>query len=239
MCPENDLLPDFVSQGTPYFMSIEIQTDYYVFAPADLEDDLKPPPFLHNYMHDVEGLWWIAMWSFFFTIPISRIKEVKLNQKLPQEISAQKIFPLSVTGSSHRSQVFQRRSAFDKRVGNIPSEFALVVPLMADAASLIRKRYTNNQLATTIEQINTPEPYATVYDPLAQLFREAALLAPKDVRQMSSIRAVLEEQSEETTEDEDVSPLTPVKADVSEMHSSQVKSSTKPVETRVRRHSLA
>lgn len=188
-------------------MSIEIQRNYYMFAPADLEEEVKIPPFLHNYMHDVEGLWWIAMWFLFFTIPISRIEEIKLNQMLPQEITAQDIFSLSLTGSYLRSEVLERRSAYDMRVSDISSEFAHVVALMGDAASLIRKCYSNNQLATTLGHVNTPEPYAHIYEPLARLFREAASLAPKDVRHMSSVRAILTEKAEDSAEDNAAPPL--------------------------------
>ncbi|KIY44539.1 hypothetical protein FISHEDRAFT_24993, partial [Fistulina hepatica ATCC 64428] len=43
--------------GTPEFMSTEVQAWGYMFRPPQSVRDLpKPPPFFHNFQHDVESL---------------------------------------------------------------------------------------------------------------------------------------------------------------------------------------
>jgi Fungal protein kinase len=68
-------------QGTMQFMSIEVAAQTYLFvppAPRTMLDDFfsarkqgewmaqTEVPFSHNHLHDLESLWWVAVWMVFY-----------------------------------------------------------------------------------------------------------------------------------------------------------------------------
>lgn len=144
------------------------------------------------------------MWFLFFTIPKSRTKEVNARNKLLQEVAAENIFSLSLQGSLERWDVFTESDVFDTAVKNIPPEFSPVVALMSEAALLLNSHFVAVQGATAIEKVNTPEPYACIYEPLTRLFQDAMLVAHRDVRRICDIRAALKETEARMTAKTDV-----------------------------------
>ncbi|KAK0499828.1 hypothetical protein EDD18DRAFT_1442434 [Armillaria luteobubalina] len=72
--PKND-----PKTGTPVYMAVEVQESRYEFyvPPKDNPKPVrgKPPPsrvepiFLHNYLHDVESLFWVGLHTLFSTVP--------------------------------------------------------------------------------------------------------------------------------------------------------------------------
>jgi hypothetical protein len=71
-------------QGTMEFMSVEVAAQRFLFAPPDLgfsssevggflsaaKQDVGTAeievPFSHNHLHDLESLWWVAVWVVFY-----------------------------------------------------------------------------------------------------------------------------------------------------------------------------
>ncbi|KAK0197916.1 hypothetical protein F5146DRAFT_63644 [Armillaria mellea] len=87
---QSDALESDPKTGTPIFMAVEVQSKHYRFKPTgtaddaaitsalaliDRDDPFSDPyiapgtPFLHNFYHDVESLWWIGLHSLFTTEP--------------------------------------------------------------------------------------------------------------------------------------------------------------------------
>lgn len=87
-------------KGTPDFMAIEAARRSYAYLPEVDEDqwaaegralfegriedarriqeaELCPPPFFHHDLHDLESLWWIAIWAFFHTHTVLELEAVK------------------------------------------------------------------------------------------------------------------------------------------------------------------
>ncbi|KAG2008908.1 other/FunK1 protein kinase [Coprinopsis cinerea AmutBmut pab1-1] len=68
--PRGGVLQDKGKIGTPYFMATELLMLNYFYRPDayddedEDDDDDGPPlkPVVHNYQHDLEAIWWIALW---------------------------------------------------------------------------------------------------------------------------------------------------------------------------------
>ena len=178
-------------QGTAYFKAIEVQAGKFLFRTIRIRAGDNPPPFLHNYLHDLEGLWWIAMWSLFYTLPSARVQDVQLASKLPQEQAAASIFPLSMTGSERRRTFLASNRDFAQRTACLPPEYASVIQSMRKAADLLCDLYSDLQENSVFHQINTPEPYASIYDPLIRCFQDAIPHAQTDVEYIYDVRARL------------------------------------------------
>lgn len=178
-------------------MSTEIQDGTFTYRLPRPYQHIEIPPFLHNYLHDIEGLWWIAMWSLFHTIPAAQIYDVERNVKkrLNQEMIARAIFPKSSRGSAERRRFLNDKVYFDKASKNVPAEFKGVIRSMQQAAHLlVIQTYVVVQDDPTIQQVNTPEPYTSIYGPMQQCFLDAILHAAQDVRLISEVRAKAEEK---------------------------------------------
>ncbi|KAG1829965.1 hypothetical protein EV424DRAFT_1343856 [Suillus variegatus] len=72
---EIDIPHDDVRTGTMHFMAIEIEYQEYFFLPraslppasTSLDADLPLlPPFRMNFLHDIESVWWVYTWIFFY-----------------------------------------------------------------------------------------------------------------------------------------------------------------------------
>ena len=70
-------------QGTLRFMSVEVAANQYLFLPFDYNDDKSEEywvhieeskaqtqsgtgPWTYNHLHDLESLWWVAVWIVFY-----------------------------------------------------------------------------------------------------------------------------------------------------------------------------
>src|SRR5882762_1178317 len=72
-------------QGTMHFMSVEVAAQKFLFQPrfdedVDITDFMQgvrntsgiqrttTVPFSHNHLHDLESLWWVAVWMVFYNL---------------------------------------------------------------------------------------------------------------------------------------------------------------------------
>jgi hypothetical protein len=118
-----------IGQGTMHFMSIEVAARNFLFFPSDpglslteldgfvsaMEQDggtaQSNVPFSHNHLHDLESLWWVAVWVVFHNhfsdgAPSFTLQDAEAQCKL-----ARTLFPL-VLESSARRQSFQTPGSF-------------------------------------------------------------------------------------------------------------------------------
>ena len=63
------------------------------------QDPVETPPFNHHYLHDLESLWWIAIWAIFTTKPESDEEYILCE-------SFDKIFPSQVDSMGDRMSFF-------------------------------------------------------------------------------------------------------------------------------------
>ncbi|KAL0567884.1 hypothetical protein V5O48_014111 [Marasmius crinis-equi] len=117
--------------GTPAYMAIEVQNSGYLFQKVDLNkmleeesgdmmwEDEADVQFLHNFLHDLEGLWWIMIYNLFNTRP-----EAKLPSNLKaRRIARDRIFPNSVHGSKDREHFFMQGKEYLTQSGYLPEEY--------------------------------------------------------------------------------------------------------------------
>jgi hypothetical protein len=96
------------NQGTLDFMSVEVELQHYSFMPKPAEIDLfklkvasRLPAliFRYNPLHDLESLWWIAVWMM-FTHRDDRVEQEPSNEdEESQSRYAERLFPRIINGS--------------------------------------------------------------------------------------------------------------------------------------------
>ncbi|KAF8524509.1 hypothetical protein JB92DRAFT_2806518 [Gautieria morchelliformis] len=108
--------------GTINFMACEVAEEMYLFNPYASYKDM-PKEFRHNSLHDLESLWWIAVWQiFYYTLPpddsssssptdhhTTEDREERLSL---QEKAFLKMFPRSPSNST-RFTIMTTESSFD------------------------------------------------------------------------------------------------------------------------------
>ncbi|KAK0480485.1 hypothetical protein EDD18DRAFT_1363656 [Armillaria luteobubalina] len=101
--------------GTPIYMSVEVQATEYIFIrkteqplPSDDDEPLPQntlPLFLHNYLHDIESLFWIGLHLLFSTIPASYPEDLPARNK--QSVLFNDFFPHYLAGSAARRRFIE------------------------------------------------------------------------------------------------------------------------------------
>ncbi len=96
-------------------MAVEVQATEYLFIRHDdeplpeLEEpdaEKKGPLFLHNYLHDIESLFWIGSHALFSTVPAKYLRD-RLTERDKQRDLFNVFFPHYLEGSSQRRLFFQ------------------------------------------------------------------------------------------------------------------------------------
>ena len=188
-------------------MSIEVQAKSHMFSTNSGSRNLDTVgvskkartgarQFFHNYLHDIEGIWWIAMYSLFYTLPADQVKnnldKLHSDEKLQQEIFGDDIFPASIGGSLTRSAFMQQDATFEANTDVLPQEYEFVVEIMLIA--LLRLRDFYKEIEAKLEVHFDRTQYAGFYDPLIDCFEKAEKLAIGDIRYIWSVRRQLKAQ---------------------------------------------
>ncbi|KAK0216129.1 hypothetical protein IW262DRAFT_1398178 [Armillaria fumosa] len=116
--------------GTPIYMSVEVQATEYIFIrkteqplPSDDDEPLPQstlPLFLHNYLHDIESLFWIGLHFLFSTIPAPYPEDLPARNK--QSALFNDLFPHYLAGSSGRRR-FIEHADFKTTEEVLPDEY--------------------------------------------------------------------------------------------------------------------
>ncbi|KAK0440753.1 hypothetical protein EV421DRAFT_2020203 [Armillaria borealis] len=169
--------------GTPIFMAVEVQCKRYLFRPMPTADnaarasrldsvDRSNPfsnqqsvpvtPFLHNFYHDAESLWWIGVHSLFTTEP-SRVERDE-DARRKQRGHFNTLFPHSAEGSVVRLN-FLREPVDADIIRCLPGEFWPVVTVLDIIRDALVAAYVSAEA-----QKDFPK-----YDHFAKLFEKASL----------------------------------------------------------------
>ncbi|KAG2008900.1 other/FunK1 protein kinase [Coprinopsis cinerea AmutBmut pab1-1] len=78
--PVEGAVQDEQKTGTPYFMACELLSLQYFIRINYRKGERRPPPkpVVHNYQHDLEAIWWIALW-------LATVR-VKSNRPCPMQV---------------------------------------------------------------------------------------------------------------------------------------------------------
>ncbi|KAF8501187.1 hypothetical protein JB92DRAFT_882570 [Gautieria morchelliformis] len=122
MKQESDVTPAHNTRtGTINFMACEVAEEMYLFTRAPYKD---VPEFRHNPLHDLESLWWIAVWQiFYYTLPpddssSSSPTDHHTTEDREERLSLQeqaffKMFPRDDLSNSTRVTIMTVESSFD------------------------------------------------------------------------------------------------------------------------------
>jgi hypothetical protein len=110
----------------------------------DHANDGSRPPFKFNCIHDLESVWWIALWVLFLHVPLGDDKD-----RSAQILKAAELFP-SVGGSSSRVTAF---------TGGIQDFLQLLAPAfqpsarrLIEARALLVRRYRRAEKGSSINE---------------------------------------------------------------------------------------
>ncbi|KAJ8083328.1 hypothetical protein PM082_009200 [Marasmius tenuissimus] len=167
--------------GTPAFMVIEVQVGYYVFGPLFnflATTSGQRPSFVHNYLHDVEGLWWIMMYNLFSTGPTSSPDDLD-NRKAKRDA----LFPTSINDSVVRRDFMMNVEIRERYVSTLPRSYQALADNMTEALVRILKFY----LAVDRDVLNHAS-FKNVYDTLLPFFERAKELGVEGVVSLEDLR---------------------------------------------------
>ncbi|KAL0579595.1 hypothetical protein V5O48_002433 [Marasmius crinis-equi] len=132
-------------------------------------------PFFHNYLHDVEALWWIIMWNVFSTVPgdAESFKDMAVEDYEKRNAHAEELFPASVDGNVARLQLMINDSAFTLHRNRLDKGYHGLMDHLGGTRYLLRRRY--------IDAENPPEKVLDhkAYKGVHKLLRDEFSLAKK------------------------------------------------------------
>lgn len=114
-------------QGTLDFMAAEVESETYSFLPpSDLSSDtaIEFPVFRYNFLHDLESLWWVALWMI-FNHRDDRDDAAHSNAER-QAGCARMLFP-RITLPYGRLSVLQNNATLYRAMANLPTPCPRVV----------------------------------------------------------------------------------------------------------------
>ena len=155
-------------QGTKDFMSIETAAHQFLFNSSDdssepvepsltfkqlriamqLGEKMAQPetPFFHNHLHDLESLWWIAVWVVFYNNFSEPEPSYKLLDAAHRLGTAQKLFPPTLDHTTRRD-AFQLHSKLHSRFRKICDELPHKKEDIYYNLDLLRRFLINNYKA--------------------------------------------------------------------------------------------
>ncbi|KAF9449336.1 hypothetical protein P691DRAFT_728158 [Macrolepiota fuliginosa MF-IS2] len=161
--------------GTPYFMALELLTGarHRVPKPPALDDaffekaatgDTAILNVVCNFQHDVESLFWIALW----------ILLVRVNYESSQ-VYAKHIYVDEIRATSERINILGPDTYLQEALPqNLHSSLKLFTPVLASLAATLFDAYLARDQENKILEIDA---YASVYPPVANIFSVLTLVA--------------------------------------------------------------
>lgn len=172
-------------QGTMHFMSIEVATQRFLFRPprprastsemvqraGTMQNVTAPVPFSHNHLHDLESLWWVAVWVVFYNYflkvpllddrPLFKLTDVEKQLKL-----ARTLFP-PIPKSVDRRDGFQ--TSFQDACVGLPSNKKTICDHLDSAREILIEHYkiVESALPRSIEPNSSKDE---IYEDFTTLF---------------------------------------------------------------------
>lgn len=183
-------------------MAVEVLTNRFLAQDRKVRRSLSPAAsarlrniqFLHNYLHDVESVWWIAMWSLFYTVPKHRVAEVVTEgatEVTSQEEVANKIFWNYMTWTSQRQCFWDDECTREDDMGRLLDEYKGVGEQMLEVSNVLWEAYEYVEDVLSPERVYDPSAFQDIYDRLIPLFEETQKHAAEDVVFLEDYRCTL------------------------------------------------
>ncbi len=119
-------------------MAVEVQDAAYLFlrtSPTPIFNSTytlsepDPVPVVHNYLHDIESLFWIGFHALFSTVPAKYPKD-ELAQRDEQRTWFNAFFPHRLEGSAQRRHFFAQSMFRKETVKALPTEYHSVLAVL-------------------------------------------------------------------------------------------------------------
>ncbi len=121
-------------------MAVEVQDAAYLFLNRSTLRNRASIPFLHNYLHDVESLFWIGFHALFSTVPANYPK-AQLALRVEQRRLFNAFFPHRLAGSAERRHFFVLEQFKDDAVKALPTEYKSVVKVLLSIHEVLVDHY--------------------------------------------------------------------------------------------------
>ncbi|KAF7428941.1 hypothetical protein PC9H_008178 [Pleurotus ostreatus] len=207
-----------VKTGTLQFMAVEVSFGAYLFRPRAAAEDVflsptgvlpsrgtKPVhPFRHNVLHDLESIWWLAMWSIFRYYPENVRLEVQAlkNQRRTYEALFSPTFTLDK----------ERNNAL---VNEEPRFLLSIVPPFHNMGELALRLRNMLTVSYTIAEATLPiksdcQVFRPAFDTTAVLLRHMKMSLERDgIAGVTSVYELLYPQKRKAEETGDVQEEAP------------------------------
>lgn len=194
-------------------MAVEVLTNQYERQDVDLlmrlteveAERLENIHFLHNYLHDIEGVWWIAIWSLFNTVPANRVTEVvtSLTELSPQEKLAHTIFSDRHLCSSACRTFWSNAASRRKDMKTLPKEYDGVKMQMQAAMKDLFDVYRRVEDVCNPEIAYDKSAFEDIYGKLIPAFEKAQEGASENVVFLQDYRRSVQVAKKEKREAEE------------------------------------
>ena len=206
-----------------HFISIEAAVLQYLFAPSKpvhpgykaLQDDLgsrshavQPMlPWRFNHLHDLESLWWVAVWIVFNncfgklddSLSSSQEPEVPLTPQAPPDSIRAALFPSSLE-NVHRRDFFISRFS---EIQGLPEQYLMPFNALDIIRSLLIEHYEKIQ-STLPTSINLNASSDDIYDYFMQVFNLLRQGTPNHtLMSIPTVRADMQESKRKRDEPTD------------------------------------
>jgi hypothetical protein len=173
------------------FMSIEVAARKFLFPPPDARPSLTEldglfsaagqdegtaqaeVPFSHNHLHDLESLWWVAVWVVFYNYFLEETSSrdhpsFTLQDTAEQLRLARTLFPPALDSTSRRDG-FQNPKSFQNTCAGLPSNKKAI----CDGLNFVRRLLISHYNAIEARYPESVDPDSSsddIYDGFTQVF---------------------------------------------------------------------
>jgi serine/threonine protein kinase len=199
-------------KGTPAFMAVEVQSgDYlytrdntdvpdinaFVFESPTHQEISEDNDLIHNYLHDLESVWWIANYMVLSTVPLENWDKAFSVEAQRSELI--KRFPHTTGGYKARSILLENAKVFIKCVAWTTDKLFRdeIIQLVAIREEL---RHSYDNFYADMEKFRRNSGFMKFYESFSEKYRKARDVAPGDVKSIHSIPVPRDKSSPPNTE---------------------------------------
>ncbi|KAL0065232.1 hypothetical protein AAF712_007743 [Marasmius tenuissimus] len=207
-------LPHDHKTGTPAYMAIEVQKNGYCFQASEESNTSLPQarpirgpdgkrivrtaplarqqnakveiPFFHNYLHDVEALWWIMMWNVFSTVPAEMEHTMSGDQYEKYTSHALELFPSTLDGNTSRADLIRHQPDYERHQARLCDEYQNLASMMVQLLEILREFYV--KVERPLENVLKHAAYAEVYEDMILAFQAARPYALPHVKYLDQMK---------------------------------------------------
>ncbi len=149
-------------------------TEEESLVPSTPDTDAPSAYIPHNFLHDLESLWWIGEHALFSSVPASGKVP-----RIDQQVSSYKIlFPHSSGGSNTRTTFLSTHQVHARHIAFLPAQYAKAAKALSKARMFLESHYTRLEAEPNFPNVEHSK-FAPIYD-LSSYFTSAHNLMYKD-----------------------------------------------------------